>query len=141
MGIRERRNLVDSLLKFDRNLDGSLTNDEIQATIRVCFGLGPQVHRELVALRQVNPKSDSPVVTGPDWFVRMDRNKDNDISSKEFPGTKEQFADLDTDRDALVSAQEALDYDRRNSEPSDTPEPSEKETTETPTNDTATETE
>jgi len=139
--IRERRKLVDSLLKFDRNLDGSLTDDETQATIRVCFGLGPQVHRELVALRQVNPKSKTPVVTGPDWFVRMDRNKDNDISSKEFSGKKEHFADLDTDRDALVSAQEALDYDRRNSEPSEAAESSEKETTETPTNETATETE
>jgi Ca2+-binding EF-hand superfamily protein len=139
--IRERRKLVDSLLKFDRNLDGSLSDDETQATIRVCFGLGPQVHRELVALRQVNPKSKTPVVTGPDWFVRMDRNKDNDISSKEFSGKKEHFADLDTDGDALVSAQEALDYDRRSSDPSDTPEPSEKETTETPTKETATETE
>lgn len=139
--IRERRKLVDSLLKFDRNLDGSLTDDETQATIRVCFGLGPQVHRELVALRQVNPNSKSPVVTGPDWFVRMDRNKDNDISSKEFSGKKEHFADLDTDRDALVSAQEALDYDRRNSEPSEAAESSEKEITETPTNETTTETE
>lgn len=142
--IRERRKLVDSLLKFDRNLDGSLSTDETQATIRVCFGLGPQVHRELVALRQVNPKSNTPVVTGPDWFVRMDRNKDNDITDKEFSGTDEHFAELDTDRDALVSAQEALDYDRRNSEPSDAinpPDSSENKPAELPTKETAIETE
>ena len=142
--IRERRKLVDSLLKFDRNLDGSLSTDETQATIRVCFGLGPQVHRELVALRQVNPKSNTPVVTGPDWFVRMDRNKDNDITDKEFSGTDEHFAELDTDRDALVSAQEALDYDRLNSEPSDAikpPDSSANKPAELPTKETAIETE
>lgn len=142
--IRERRGLVDSLLKFDRNLDGSLSTDETQATIRVCFGLGPQVHRELVALRQVNPKSKAPVVTGPDWFVRMDRNKDNDITDKEFSGTDEHFAELDADRDALVSAQEALDYDRRNTAPSDTinsSDSSENKPAELPTKETATETE
>jgi hypothetical protein len=92
----------------------------------------------------VNPKSNTPVVTGPDWFVRMDRNKDNDITDKEFSGTDEHFAELDTDRDALVSAQEALDYDRRNSEPSDAikpPDSSENKPAELPTKETAIETE
>tara|TARA_R110002072_G_C7978996_1_gene536059 strand:- start:60994 stop:62892 length:1899 start_codon:yes stop_codon:yes gene_type:complete len=139
--IRERRELVDCLLKFDRNLDGSLSDDETQATIRVCFGLGPLVHRELAALRQVNPKSKTLVVTGPDWFVRMDRNKDNDITNKEFSGTDEHFAELDTDRDALVGAQEALDYDRRNAERSRTINSSENKSPESPTNATGTETE
>lgn len=139
--IRERRGLIDSLLKFDKNLDGSLSSDETQATIRVCFGLGPLVHRELIALRQVNPKSKTPVVVGPDWFVRMDRNRDNDISRNEFPGKKEHFADLDTDRDALVSAQEALDYDRRQSQPTSNTGSTTEEPSETLTKETATETE
>ena len=139
--IRERRSLIDSLLKFDKNLDGSLSQSETEATIRVCFGFGPHVHRELVALRQVNPKSRTPVVTGPDWFVRMDRNGDNDVSSSEFPGRKEHFAELDTDRDALVSAQEALDYDRRQAQPASTTESTTAEPTDTPTKDTATDTE
>lgn len=139
--IRERRGLIDSLLQFDENLDGSLSNNETQATIRVCFGLGPHVHRELVALRQVNPDSKTPIVTGPDWFVRMDRNGDNDVSSNEFPGKKEHFAELDTDRDALVSAQEALDYDERNSEPASDSRPTEVAPTDKTTEETATEAE
>jgi Ca2+-binding EF-hand superfamily protein len=139
--IRERRGLIDSLLKFDKNLDGSLSNDETQATIRVCFGLGPHVHRELVALRQVNPNSRTPVVTGPDWFVRMDRNGDNDVSSNEFPGKKEHFADLDTDRDALISAQEALDYDERNSKPASDSKPTVVAPPDKTTEETVTETE
>lgn len=139
--IRERRGLLESLLKFDKNLDGSLSRDETQATIRVCFGLGPLVHQELIALRQVNPKSKTPVVTGPDWFVRMDRNRDNDVSPNEFPGQKSHFAELDTDRDALVSAQEALDYDQRQSQPASNTEATAEEPTDSLTRETATETE
>lgn len=113
--IRERRSLVNRLQTFDRNLDGSLTDDETQATIRICFGLGPFVHRELIELRQVNPNRETPVVVGPDWFVRMDRNGDNDVSRNEFPGRAEQFQILDADHDELISAQEALNFDAKNS--------------------------
>ena len=138
--MRERRELVDRLRTFDRNQDGSLSIDETQATIRICFGLGPHVHRELIALRQVNPKSEASVVAGPEWFVRMDRNRDNDISRQEFPGTAEQFADLDADGDALVSAQEAIDFDSRTEKPTSDTKPPEVESTEKPTDETATET-
>ncbi len=105
--IRERRTLTEQLKQFDRNGDGVLSNSEAQATIRVCFGLGAVVHRELAELRRVGRTPQTPVEPGPGWFVRMDRNKDNDLSRQEFPGTDEQFADLDTDGDLLVSADEA----------------------------------
>jgi Ca2+-binding EF-hand superfamily protein len=106
---RELRSLIPLLKKFDRDNDGALTRSETQATMRVCFGLGPIVHRELAELRRVNRGSQSPDTPGPDWFVRMDRNKDNDVSRKEFPGTDEQFQQLDADGDQLISAEEARD--------------------------------
>lgn len=115
--IRERRGLVKGVQSFDRNLDGRLTEDETQATVRICFGLGPLVHRELIALRQVNPNSEASVVVGPDWFNRMDRNGDNDISRNEFPGRAEQFQALDVDSDELISVREALDFDAASSKP------------------------
>jgi hypothetical protein len=37
----------------------------------------------------------------------MDRNQDSDISRREFVGTDEQFAQLDTDGDGLLSEEEA----------------------------------
>lgn len=110
--IRERRTLTEQLKQFDRNEDGVLSNIEAQATIRVCFGLGAVVHRELAELRRVDRGAQTPVTPGPAWFVRMDRNKDNDLSRQEFPGTDEQFTNLDTDGDLLVSADEA-----RNAQP------------------------
>ena len=50
-------------------------------------------------------------VQGPEWFVRMDRNRDNDLTPQEFPGTGEQFKALDTNGDALISADEAHQLD------------------------------
>ncbi|NQV24191.1 MAG: hypothetical protein HQ518_07460 [Rhodopirellula sp.] len=138
--IRERRSLLKSLQAFDKNQDGRLSQEETQATIRICFGLGPHVHRELIALRQVNPKSETPVVAGPDWFVRMDRNRDNDISRKEFPGTEEHFRNLDADQDELVSVQEALDFDKRTSRPAADSLPAAEKTTENSTEKTTNET-
>ncbi len=105
--IRELRELVERLLKFDTNQDGNLTSKEAQSTIRICFGLGPLVHGELAGLRRINAKPIAPTEPGPEWFVRMDRNKDNDLTRSEFPGTDDQFKELDADEDTLISAAEA----------------------------------
>ena len=43
----------------------------------------------------------------------MDRNCDGDVSRKEFLGTDEQFREIDTDGDGLISVEEAEAYDRR----------------------------
>jgi hypothetical protein len=87
--------------------------DETQAPIRVCFGLGPIIHRELAGIRSVHRTPAMPPTSGPEWFVRMDRNKDNDLTRGEFPGTDDQFAAMDADGDELISADEALAYDRK----------------------------
>lgn len=48
-----------------------------------------------------------PAVSGVEWFRGMDRNRDGDVSSREFTGSPEAFHRLDTDRDGLISPEEA----------------------------------
>ena len=86
------------------------------------------MHRELAGMRSLYRKEAVPSVTGPEWFVRMDRNKDSDLTRGEFPGTDEQFQDLDADHDELVSADEALKFDKQAEpqKPAATPEPTTK---------------
>jgi Ca2+-binding EF-hand superfamily protein len=43
----------------------------------------------------------------PNWFVKMDRNGDGDISRREFLGPAKLFRKLDADGDGLISPQEA----------------------------------
>jgi Ca2+-binding EF-hand superfamily protein len=121
--LRELRGLVDAVKQFDRNGDGQITQDELRPTIRVGFGLGAGVHRELSEVRRVHPPRAAQVA-GPEWFVRMDRNKDNDLTRKEFPGTDEQFDRLDADGDGLVSAEEAWEFERKSPTNRSSEEPS-----------------
>ncbi|HEY1189315.1 MAG TPA: EF-hand domain-containing protein [Gemmata sp.] len=44
---------------------------------------------------------------GPTWFRAMDRNGDGDVSRREFTGPADVFDTLDTDKDGLLSAEEA----------------------------------
>lgn len=104
---RERRELVERVLAFDTNGDGAVSMTEAQPPVRICIGLGPVVHRELAGLRSLVWPPTEASAPGPEWFVRMDRNSDNDLSRSEFPGTDEQFQSLDADKDELISAAEA----------------------------------
>ncbi len=105
--VRELRRLNDRLSEFDANKDGELTPDETRSTIRVCFGLGPLAHLELGSIRNAANAEATPTEPGPDWFVRMDGNKDGDLTREEFLGTDEQFSKYDRDSDDLLSAVEA----------------------------------
>src|SRR6185437_4376532 len=44
------------------------------------------------------------------WFSKMDRNRDGDLSPREFLGTVEDFRKLDTDGDGLISVEEARQF-------------------------------
>ena len=64
----------------------------------------------LVVSQGTPPNITKPSVSSPSWFLQMDRNSDGDVSRLEFTATPEAFAKLDSDRDGLLSAQEAESY-------------------------------
>jgi Ca2+-binding EF-hand superfamily protein len=43
----------------------------------------------------------------PAWFFKMDRNRDGEVSRREFPGPRAAFDRLDADRDGAIDAAEA----------------------------------
>jgi hypothetical protein len=50
---------------------------------------------------------------GPAWFQKMDRNKDGDVSRREWLGTPEEFKEIDEDGDGLISVEEAIKYEAK----------------------------
>ena len=55
----------------------------------------------------MNPPAAEPAAAGPSWFRRMDRNRDGDVSRREFRGPRAQFDRLDRDKDGLIDPAEA----------------------------------
>lgn len=116
LSAREIRSGSAVLNAYDFNHDGKFADSELGTEFVLAISLGrPEFRRasgqsEMMAMRMgtgdaILPGTDA--LSGPEWFRRMDRNQDGDVSRREFPGTAEQFAQLDSDRDQLISADEA----------------------------------
>jgi Ca2+-binding EF-hand superfamily protein len=128
--IREMREVMKHLQRFDVNEDGGISQEEIPSTVRVSFGLGPSVHQHLADIRTVHAPTKTPKVDAPNWFTQMDANRDGDISPREFTLKREIFKELDADNDGLVSPQEAIKL--TGSKPKETPDPKPEEPKATP---------
>ena len=106
--LREMRTAHQRIKTFDKNKDNRTTRDEIPVTYTVSFGLGNAGGR-----RFSQPRSRTgarPAATNndaPQWFTRMDRNGDGDITFKEFLGDKQAFDKLDANHDGFIEPKEA----------------------------------
>jgi Ca2+-binding EF-hand superfamily protein len=111
LGAREIRGAVARVLSWDRDHDGRIRSDEVPRHYELSIGRGQVV---LGGMSSTAPPSmiGSPAprtpAAGPHWFRKMDRNRDGDISRREFFGPRAEFERLDRDHDGLIDAQEAL---------------------------------
>lgn len=103
LSLRELRNAAARLKTLDQDGNGRLDFREIPTRITVSLGQGTGAYQRL----NVYQSQAAPKTSGPDWFVRMDRNGDGDLTSREFLGSPEQFKKLDADSDGLIDAKEA----------------------------------
>jgi len=107
---RELNAAAARLAELDKNKDGQLTLGELRTQIRIeVEARRPSAPRPNILV--AGPRSQSPTVVprdrGPEWFLRMDRNYDGDVSWREFLGPRQVFDQLDADHDGLLSPEEA----------------------------------
>jgi Ca2+-binding EF-hand superfamily protein len=102
----EVEQVPEQLALLDASGDGWLTRDEVPESLVI--GLARGSLENMDALFTLPPLFVRPPAEGtPRWFTAMDANGDGAISQREFIGSLEAFARLDTSGDALVDAVEA----------------------------------
>jgi Ca2+-binding EF-hand superfamily protein len=109
LSIRELRAMPKMVARFDSNKDGGLATTEVprrfEAALAAGLGSGRSQSPQFVRFGMQNVVQRPQ--TGPMWFQKMDRNRDGDVSRREFVGTDEHFKKLDADGDGLISEAEA----------------------------------
>ena len=119
LSVRELRNAHKLLDRLPAGRD-RLARSDVPRHYRIGMALGPNAGNDPlgrvttpIARQGMRVGARPAAPRGPVWFLKMDRNRDGDVSRKEFLGTDEQFKAIDTDGDGLISLAEAQAYDKR----------------------------
>jgi Ca2+-binding EF-hand superfamily protein len=119
LSIREMRGAAALLARLDRDGKGWITRADVPRSYRLTVRRGTAsrggfdlsaVFEELYGGGGGGEVQEGPTA-GPAWFRKMDRNRDGDVSRREWLGSEELFRRIDTDGDGLISAEEADRYD------------------------------
>lgn len=103
---RELNSAVAILKTVDGDKDGRITFGELTTRVNVSAEVKRPAAERNMAMMMPQQRTGAAAVArdqGPEWFQRMDRNFDGDVSWKEFLGPRAAFDRLDADRDGLLS--------------------------------------
>jgi Ca2+-binding EF-hand superfamily protein len=111
---REFAVAAERLQEFDQNGDGVLDARELDLLsrfrVKFAFAVPPAVRPEqntaMISQRRM-PVIGSTSRPGPTWFLNMDRNRDGEVTWREFLGPREAFERLDIDGSEWIDAAEA----------------------------------
>jgi Ca2+-binding EF-hand superfamily protein len=109
LSLREMRVASQQILALDKDEDQQISLREIPATFTVTFALGNPSYgyRVVSAGSMPGAGQPAPAGSGPEWFRRMDRNGDGDVTLKEFLGDEAEFKQFDTNTDGFIEPKEA----------------------------------
>ncbi|MFM8270824.1 MAG: EF-hand domain-containing protein, partial [Gemmata sp.] len=114
LGVRELRTAWDRLIVLEEPGAAVITRNIIQPAVAVRLSRTfERYYAQPVDRRFANPNQVQVPQKGPVWFRKMDRNGDGDVSRAEYIGTNEEFVAIDTDRDGLISLEEAEAFDNK----------------------------
>ena len=108
---REIRGVNEKVKNLDTNGDDAITEKEIPGQIQLRFGMGNATGARtgVVVRSPFGQTNRAPTqLRGPNWFQKMDRNQDGDVSRSEFIGELAKFKKLDKNDDGLIDADEAV---------------------------------
>jgi len=118
LSVRELRRMAKLIDQLDRDGDGRIDRREIPHRYRIDAHPGPALGNlsttpvQTVRRMNENDQPDDSSRNGPLWFQKMDRNRDGEVSRREFLGTDETFRKIDQDGDGLISVEEAKRADQ-----------------------------
>ncbi|MFM7058081.1 MAG: hypothetical protein ACKO2P_14275 [Planctomycetota bacterium] len=116
---RELRLASSTFTELDADQDGKISDMDLQTSYRLTIGLGRSDLRRndgRMSMQMMQAGITDAILppdsslAGPVWFQRMDRNRDGDVSAREFPGTPDMFDKLDANHDGLINAAEAQSH-------------------------------
>ncbi len=119
LSVREMRQAPKLLEQLDRTGKGHLVKTDLPRNYQMTLKRGPvesgidQGRAFALLYGGAGQYEKEKPTVGPVWFGKMDRNRDGDVSRKEFLGSDEEFRALDTDGDGLISLEEARKADAR----------------------------
>ena len=108
---RELLTAADRMSLWDKDQDGLLSESEVPLQYRLLIAQGNlAAFGGNAAINAAGRDAGSPgeSVNGPVWFRRMDKNRDGEVSLREFLGDKAVFEKLDQNRDGYLDLNEAL---------------------------------
>jgi len=106
---RELRSAKSVLDIHDTNGDGVLGGDEVPARLELELvrGVDEQTTADTFVRYSTLAGGGESGQSGPVWFGKMDRNRDGDLSPREFIGPRAAFDRLDANGDGLIDRDEA----------------------------------
>jgi Ca2+-binding EF-hand superfamily protein len=111
LSLREMKSAAERILALDSDGDGAVSSIEVPETWTLSFGLGntyPGMYRvQQVTSAVPNTRNAPNTSVAPEWFIRMDRNGDGDLTLREFLGGREKFDELDANHDGFIEPAEA----------------------------------